>query len=143
MTDEELIKWVENKFTKAGFTTDLDEGGRQFFISPRQGDPQFSFKVLIFDPDGPEPEISYYVGIEDTSFHADTSERTIEFFNAVFNEGCRLTQTYKGSIPYKEKLEICKNGNWEHFANGYTFWWPFWKKKKIKIIETKPINTRN
>lgn len=142
MTDDKLIAWVEKKFKDEGYSVEIDEWGREWFYPLKKGEPKFSFKILIFATNSPEPEVSYYVGVKDSFFQADEPERVVQFFDAVFTEGCRLTLRIKGSMAYREKLEICQNGHWEEFANGGTLWWPFWKKERIEVIEIAPIKTR-
>ena len=85
---------------------------------------------------------SYTVFFEGWHEEFDDSEEALNCLAFGLSKDCRLKEHSRGSTPYKWTVEYLDGDNWEESSTTGTFFFPFWKSKKMRYLQNNLIDRR-
>jgi hypothetical protein len=72
--------------------------------------------------------------------HFTASEEAMKCFLFGLSPNCRLRVLRRGVYDYQWTLQILENGNWIAYDTTRLLFFPFWRRRKVIILQNNYIN---
>ena len=88
-------------------------------------------------------EDEYQVNFEGWYQRFESVEEALNCFAFGLSSDCRVKEYFRGDVAYKWTLEYKDNSSWLADSTVALFFFPFWKKRRIRYLQNNLIGEKN